>query len=89
MIGGGKKSNFGPGERCNCSPCRGRRGDGDIPSQQRVLLDLSNQAIVIGALSILVEKTVKLRRHRKGEGANPQHEHQTGDRKPAAPARTL
>lgn len=54
-----------------------------------MLLDLSNQAIVIGALSILVEKTVKLRRHREGEGANPQQEHQTGDRKPATPAGML
>jgi hypothetical protein len=54
-----------------------------------VLLDLRDQAVVTGALRILVEEMVKLGRYRQGEGANPQQEHQTGDGKPAAPLRML
>ena len=60
MIGSGKKLNFGPGERCDHSRRWRRRGNGGKPSQQRVLLDLRNQAVVIGALRILVKEMVKL-----------------------------
>jgi hypothetical protein len=52
--------NFGPGERCDHSRRWRRRGNGGKPSQQRVLLDLRNQAVVIGALRILVKEMVKL-----------------------------
>ena len=75
------------GRPCDRNRRRGRRGNGGKPSQQRVLLDLSDQAVVIGALGIRVEEMVKLGRHREGECADPQQEHQTGDGKPAAPAR--
>jgi len=81
--------NFGTGHRCHGSRHGGWRGNGDMPSQQWMLLDLSDRAVVIGASSIMMEKTVKLGRNRQREGANPQQEHQTVDRKPAAPARTL
>ena len=54
-----------------------------------MLLDLSDQAVVIGALSIRVEEMVKLGRHREGKRADPQQEHQTSDRQPASRARTL
>ena len=64
--------NFGTPDACDCSRRRGRRGNGGKTSQQRVLLDLRDQTVVIGALRILVEETVKLGRHREGERANPQ-----------------
>jgi hypothetical protein len=89
IIAGGKKLNFGMAGPCDCNWRRGRRNNSGKTSQQRVLLDLRDQAVVIGALGILVEQVVKLGRHREGEGANPQQEHQTGDGKPAAPARML
>ena len=54
-----------------------------------MLLDLSDQAVVIGGLRIRVEKMVKLGRHREGERANPQQEHQTSDGQPATRARML
>ena len=74
-------------DRCDRNQRRGRRGNGGEPSEQRVLLDLSDQAVVTGALSIRVEEMVKFGRHRESERADPQQEHQTGDGKPAAPAR--
>ena len=89
MIGGGNKLNFETADHCDHDRCRRRRGNADKPSEQRVLLDLSDQAVVIGTLRILVEEMVKLGRHRQGERANPQQEHQTGDGKPAAPLRML
>ena len=52
-----------------------------------MLLDLSDQAVVIGGLRIRVEEMVKLGRYREGERADPQQKHQSGDSKPAAPAR--
>jgi hypothetical protein len=54
-----------------------------------VLLELGDQAVVIGGLRIRVEEMVKPGRHRKGERANPQQEHQTNDRQPATRARML
>ena len=86
MIGGGKKLNFGTADRCDRSRRRGRHGNSGKPSEQWVLLDLSDQAVVIGALSILVEETVKLGRNCEGERSYPQQEHQAGDGEPAAPA---
>jgi hypothetical protein len=47
------------------------RGNGGKPSQQRMLLDLSDQAVVIGTLRILVQQVVKLGRHREGKRADP------------------
>jgi hypothetical protein len=85
VIGSGKKLNFGTADPCDCNRRRGRRNNGGKTSQQRVLLDLRDQAVVIGALRILVEAMVKLGRYREGERANPQQEHQTGDGKSAAP----
>ena len=79
--------NLGTPDHCDHDRCRRRRGNADKPSEQRVLLDLSDQAVMIGALSILVQQVVKLGRHREGERAKPQQEHQTGDSKPAASAR--
>jgi len=81
--------NLGRAGRCNRNRRRDRRGNGGKPSQQRVLLDLSDQAVVIGGLRIRVEKMVKLGRHREGERANPQQEHQTSDGQPATRARML
>jgi hypothetical protein len=81
--------NFGPGDRCDRSRRWRRRGNSGKPSEYRVLLDLRDQAVMIGALRILVQEMVKLGRYRQGEGANPQQEHQTGDGKPAAPQRIL
>ena len=52
-------------------------------------MDLSDQAVVIGALRILVQEMVKLGRYREGERADPQEEHQAGEGKPAAPAQML
>jgi hypothetical protein len=89
VIGGGKKLNFSTANRGSRNEHRGRRGNSGKTSQQRVLLDLRDQAVVIGALRILVKEMVKLGRHREGKGAYPQHEHQTGDGKPAAPLRML
>ena len=79
--------NLGRAGRCNRNRRRDRRGNGGKPSEQRVLLDLSDQAVVIGGLRIRVEKMVKLGRHREGERADPQQEHQTSDHKPATRAR--
>jgi hypothetical protein len=81
--------NLGTPDRRNHNRRRGRRGNGGKSSEQRVLLELSYQASVIGALSILVQQVVKFGRHHEGERADPQQEHQTGDGKPAAPARML
>jgi hypothetical protein len=74
-IGGGKKLNFGTADRRGCNRRRGRCGNDGKTSQQRVLLDLRDQAVVIRALRILVEETVELGRHRQGERADPQREH--------------
>jgi len=79
--------NLGRAGRCNRNRRRDRRGNGGKPSQQRVLLDLSDQAVVIGALRILVQQVVKFGRHREGKRAEPQQKHQAGDGKPAAPTR--
>ena len=79
--------NFGTADHYDRNRHRGRGGNGGKSSQQVVLLDLSDQAVVIGGLRIRVEKMVKLGRHREGERAKPQQEHQTGDSKPAASAR--
>ena len=79
--------NLGRAGGCHRNRRRDWRGNGGKPSQQRVLLDLSDQAVMIGALRIRVEEMVKLGRHRKGERADPQQEHQAGDGQPAAPAR--
>ena len=84
VIGGGKKLNFGTADRRDRNRRRDRRGNGGKPSEQRVLLDLSDQAVVIGALRIRVEEMVKLGRNREGERADPQQKHQAGDSKPAA-----
>ena len=81
------KLNFGTPDHCDRNRHRGRGGNGGKPSQQRVLLDLSDQAVVIGGLRIRVEEMVKLGRHRQGERADPQQKHQSGDSKPAATAR--
>ena len=89
MIGGGNKLNFSTANRGDRNEHRGRRGNSGNSSQQRVLLDLRDQAVVIGALRIRVEEMVKLRRYCEGEGADPQEEHQAGDGKPAAPLRML
>ena len=89
MIGGGEKLNFGTAGRWDLSRRRDRRGNGGKPSQHRVLLDLSDQAVVIGGLRIRVEEMVKLGRHCQGERAYPQQEHQSGNSKPAASARML
>jgi hypothetical protein len=89
VIGSGKKLNFGPGEHCDRSQRWRRRGNSGKPSEQRVLLDLRNQAVVIGALRIRVEEMVKLGRYREREGADPQQQHQAGDGKPAPPLRML
>ena len=89
MIGGGKKLNFSTANRGSRNEHRGRRGNSGNSSQQRVLLDLRDQAVVIGALSILVQQMVKFGRHRQGERADPQKKHQTGHGQPAAPARML
>jgi len=89
VIGGGKKINFSTANRSIPNEHRGRRGIGGTSSQQRVLLDLLDQAVVIGGLRIRVEAMVKRGRYREGEGANPQEEHQTGHGKPAAPLRKL
>ena len=59
MIGGGNKLNFGTADHCDHDRCRRRRGNSGKPSKQRVLLDLSDQAVVIGALSILVQQVMK------------------------------
>ena len=85
----GRKLNFGTTDRCDCSRCRGRRGNADKSSEQWVLLDLSDQAVMVGGLRIRVEEMVKLGRHREGERADPQQEHQTSDRQPATRARIL
>jgi hypothetical protein len=89
VIGGGEKLNFATAGRWDLSRRRDRRGNGGKPSQHRVLLDLSDQAVVIGGLRIRVEEMVKLGRHREGERANPQQEHQTSDGQPATRARML
>jgi hypothetical protein len=89
VIKGGKKLNFGAADHYDRNRRRDRRGNGGKPSEQGVLLDLSDQAVVIGAMRILVEEMVKLGRHREGERAKPQQKHQTGGGKPAAPARLL
>jgi hypothetical protein len=81
--------NFGTADHYDRNRHRGRGGNGGKSSQQVVLLDLSDQAVMIGALRILMEEMVKLGRHRKGKRAEPQQEHQAGDGKPAAPARML
>jgi hypothetical protein len=52
-----------------------------------VLLDLGDQAVVTRALRILMQQMVKFGRHREGERADPQQEHQTSDHKPATRAR--
>jgi hypothetical protein len=79
--------NLGRAGGCHRNRRRDRRGNGGKPSQQRVLLDLSDQAVVIGALRILVQQVVKFGRHREGKRAEPQQKHQAGDGKPAAPTR--
>lgn len=71
MIGSGKKLNFSTANRGSRNERRGRRGNSRNSSQQRVLLDLSDQAVVIGALRIRVEEMVKLGRYCEGEGADP------------------
>ena len=75
MIAGGNKLNLGTADRCHRNQRRNWHGDGGKPSEQRVLLDLSDQAVVMGALSVRVEELVKLGRHRKGKRAQPQQEH--------------
>jgi len=89
VIGGGKKLNFSTANRGSRNEHRGRRGNSGNSSQQRVLLDLRDQAVVIGALRIRVEQMVKRGRYREGKRAEPQQKHQTGDGKPAAPLRML
>ena len=54
-IGGGKKLNFGTADRCARNRRRQRGDNGGKSSEQRMLLDLSDQAIVIGALRVLVQ----------------------------------
>ena len=63
VIGGGNKLSFGTADRCDRNQRRGRGGNSGNPSEQRVLLDLSDQAVVIGALSIRVEELMKLGRY--------------------------
>ena len=89
VIAGGNKLNLSLADRCDLNRCQSRRGDGGKAGEHQVLLDLSDQAVMIGALSILVQQVVKLGRHREGKRADPQEEHQAGDSKPAAPARML
>ncbi|MGD0258934.1 MAG: hypothetical protein ABSD29_03825 [Verrucomicrobiota bacterium] len=80
--------NFGAADRRDRDRRRGRRSNGGKPGEQRVLLDLGDQAVVIGSLSIPVEEMVKLGRNRQSERCDPQQKHQTGDTNPAASART-
>jgi hypothetical protein len=89
VIGGGKKLNLGTAGRWDLNRCRNRRSNGGQTSEQRVLLDLGDQAVVTGAFRILMQQMVKFGRHREGERANPQQEHQTSDRQPASRARML
>ena len=78
--------NFGTADRCDRNRRRGRRGNSGKPSQQRVLLDLSDQAVVIGALRIRVEEMVKLGRYREGERADPKQKHQSRRRQACRPS---
>jgi hypothetical protein len=89
VIGGGKKLNSGTAGRWDLNRRQDRGGNGGKPSQQRVLLDLGDQTVVTRALGILMQQMVKFGRHREGERANPQQEHQTSDRQPATRARML
>ena len=71
MIGGGKKLSSVTAGRWDLNRRQDRRRHNGKPSQQRVLLELGDQAVVTGALRIRVEEMVKLGRHREGECANP------------------
>jgi hypothetical protein len=63
VIGGGKKLNFSTANPWDLNRRHNWRGNGGQPSQQGVLLDLRDQAVVIGPLRILVEEMVKLGRY--------------------------
>ena len=63
MIGSGKELNFGTPNSWDLNLRHDWRGNGGQPSQQGVLLDLRDQAVVIGPLRILVEEMVKLGRY--------------------------
>ncbi len=79
VVKGGDKLNFGAASLGQRNRRRGRRDYDSKPSEQRVLLELRDQAVVMRALGIWVEEMVKLGRHREGECASPEQEHQTGD----------
>ena len=89
VVGDGKKLDFGQADRGDHNWRWGRCDNDGKPGEQWVLLDLSDQAVMIRSSGILVEEMVKLGRHREGKRGAPQQEHQTGDGNPAAPARML
>ena len=71
VIAGGKELHLGRANACDRNWDRDRRGNDGKPNEQRVLLDLSDQAVVIGPLSILVQQVVKLGRHCEGDRSDP------------------
>ena len=71
VIAGGEKLCLGGADQRHHNWHRRRRGNGGETSQQRVLLDLGDQAVMVRALSILVEKMMQFGRNRKGERSEP------------------
>ena len=71
VIASGTKSNLGLRQRCHGSRRWGRCGNDGKTSQHRVLLDLRDQAVMVGTLRILVEPMVKRWGCREGESAHP------------------
>src|SRR5207247_179195 len=60
----------------------GRRNRGErrrSASNQRVLLDLCDEAMVVETLRILMEQTMQLRRNRQREGRKPEEKHRASD----------
>ena len=71
VIEGGKKSNVGAASRSEANQRRNRNDNCCETGQHRVVLDLSDETMMINALSVLMQQVVKLRRSCERECGQP------------------
>lgn len=71
IIEGGKKLNVGAASWSEANQRRNRHDNFTESGQHRMVLDLSDETMMINALRVLMQQVMKLRRGREREGGEP------------------
>lgn len=80
IIEGGKKLNVGAASRSEANQRGDRHSNGSEAGQHRVVLDLSDETMVIKTLRVLMQQMVKLRRRCERECGQPEDQHRADDK---------